>query len=120
MLLFKTSAKGLLGLADLGSSGVGGIFEREGISDGQPFLLGPDGSYDLELNRFGRELDGWGVRSMHTVNAYMRDLALYCRYLHVCRGGRTIWESGQDDLRCYTSRVSHLRGSCGAGQGVVS
>ncbi|GAA2585862.1 hypothetical protein GCM10010435_74990 [Winogradskya consettensis] len=63
--------------------------------------MGPDGFYDLELNRFGRELDGWGVRSMHTVNAYMRDLALYCRYLHVCRSGRTIWESGQADLRGY-------------------
>lgn len=101
MLLFKTSAKGLKDLVCLGSSGVDGIFEREGISEGQPFVLGPDGSYDLELNRFGRELDGWGVRSMHTVNAYMRDLVLYCRYLHVCRGGRTIWESTQDDLRAY-------------------
>ena len=68
MLLFRTSAKGPDGLAGLGSSGVGGIFERKGVSDGQPFVLGPDGSYDLELNRFGRELDGWGVRSMHTVN----------------------------------------------------
>ncbi|MHB8342217.1 MAG: hypothetical protein ACYDB7_13775, partial [Mycobacteriales bacterium] len=38
------------------------VFDRAGVRDGQPFMLGPDGSYDLELNRFLRELSSWGVR----------------------------------------------------------
>jgi hypothetical protein len=37
------------------------VLRRAGVDDGLPFVLGPDGSYNLELNRFVRELDGWGV-----------------------------------------------------------
>src|SRR6266568_3848994 len=46
---------------------------RAGVADGLPFLLGSDGSYDLQLNRFFRELDGWGVRAANSVLAYALD-----------------------------------------------
>ena len=36
------------------------VLQRCGVRGGQPFVLGADGSYDLNLNRFLRELDGWG------------------------------------------------------------
>jgi hypothetical protein len=36
-----------------------GVLGRAGVRQGQLFILGPDGSYDRELNRFFRELDGW-------------------------------------------------------------
>src|SRR6266567_980464 len=59
-----------------------GVLARAGIGDGQPFVLGADGSYDIALNRYFRELDGWGVRSANGVAAYSRDVMLFCRFLH--------------------------------------
>ena len=41
----------------------GEVLRRTACGDGQPFILGADGSYDVELNRFLRELNGWGLRS---------------------------------------------------------
>lgn len=69
-----------------------------GVDDGMPFVLGADGSYDLHLNRFFRELDSWGARSEHTREAYARDLMLmlFGRFLHQHRGGRTIWQARPD------------------------
>jgi hypothetical protein len=85
--------------------GLGGdasaVLARAGARRGQPFVLRADGSYDLELNRFFRELDGWGVRAANSVAAYARDVMLFCRFLHECRGGKTIWECGTDDLRAF-------------------
>jgi hypothetical protein len=51
--------------AELVAAGVDGaaVLRRAGVAGGLPFLLGADGSYDLQLNRFFRELDGWGVRA---------------------------------------------------------
>jgi len=37
-----------------------GVLARAGVRDGQPFVLGADGSYDVAMNRFFQELDGWG------------------------------------------------------------
>ncbi len=100
MLLFKTE------LARLGEvPGVGGdaaaVLARAGAAEGQVFALGPDGSYDVELNRFFRELDGWGVRSPNSIRAYARDLVLFGRFLAEGRGGKQIWQAGQEDLRAY-------------------
>jgi len=100
VLLFKTE------LARLGEvPGVGGeaaaVLTRAGVAEGQVFALGPDGSYDVELNRFFRELDGWGVRSPNSIRGYARDLVLFGRFLAERRGGKSIWESGQEDLRAY-------------------
>jgi hypothetical protein len=38
---------------------VAALLRRFGIREGQRFVLGADGAYDVELNRFFRELDGW-------------------------------------------------------------
>ena len=79
----------------------GRLLERAGAYDGVPFMLGEDGSYDVELNRFFRELAGWGVRAANSVKAYARDVMLFCRFLQACRGGKTIWECDGADLRAY-------------------
>ncbi|MFE7114123.1 tyrosine-type recombinase/integrase [Streptomyces sp. NPDC057654] len=77
------------------------VLERAGACDGKCFILGPDGSCDVQLNRFGRELDSWGVRSDNGHEGYMRDIMLYCRFLHESRGGKSIWETDSADLRAY-------------------
>lgn len=77
------------------------MLERAGAYDGKCFVLGPDGSYDVQLNRFGRELDSWGVRSDNGHEGYMRDIMLYCRFLHESLGGKSIWETDSADLRAY-------------------
>ena len=81
----------------------GGVaaLSRAGVADGLPFLLGSDGSYDLQLNRFFRELDGWGVRAANSVLAYARDIMLFCRFLTQSRGGKAIWECDTAGLRAY-------------------
>jgi site-specific recombinase XerD len=77
------------------------VLSRAGVRDGQPFVLGSDGSYDLALNRFLRELDGWGVRAANSIAAYSRDVMLFCRFLHDSRGGKSIWECDGADLRAF-------------------
>lgn len=64
-------------------------------------MLGPDGSYDAQLNRFFRELPSWGVRAPNSIGAYARDVMLFCRFLHEARDGKSIWECGSADLRAY-------------------
>lgn len=87
-----------------------GVLHRAGARDGLPFVLSPDGSYDVELNRFFRELGGWGVRAANSVAAYARDVMLFCRFLHASRGGKTIWECDGADLRAYKAVRLHSPG----------
>lgn len=96
-----------------GQDPAGGVaaLNRAGAGDGMPFLLGPDGSYDLQLNRFFRELDGWGVRAANSVLAYARDIMLFCRFLAQSRGGKTIWGCDAADLRAYKRARLHTAGS---------
>ncbi|MGW4689686.1 tyrosine-type recombinase/integrase [Streptomyces sp. NPDC004244] len=75
--------------------------DRAGVRDGLPFILGADGRYDIELNRFVRELPSWGVRSPHSVEGYARDLMVFGRFLSVCRDGRSVWQAGPEDLRAF-------------------
>ena len=77
------------------------LLGRADVRDGQWFVLGADGMYDVDLNRFFRELDGWGVRSANGIAAYVSDVMLFCRFLHESRGGATIWECDGADLRAY-------------------
>ncbi len=46
------------------------VLARAGVRERQVFVLAADGSYDVELNRFFRELDAWGVRAASSVSAY--------------------------------------------------
>jgi len=87
-------------MLDLGVDATAAL-SRAGVRDGQPFMLGADGSYDVALNRFFQELDGWGVRSANGIAAYTRDVMLFCRFLHEGRDGKTIWECGSADLLAY-------------------
>ena len=98
--------------AGAGQATTGGVaaLSRAGVVDGLPFLLGADGSYDLQLNRFFRELDGWGVRAANSVLAYARDIMLFCRFLAQSRGGKSIWECGTADLRAYKRARLHTPG----------
>ena len=98
--------------AGAGQAATGGVaaLSRAGVVDGLPFLLGADGSYDLQLNRFFRELDGWGVRAANSVLAYARDIMLFCRFLAQSRGGKSIWECDTADLRAYKRARLHTPG----------
>jgi len=87
-----------------------GVLGRAGAADGMPFVLGADGSYDVQLNRFFRELDGWGVRAANSILVYARDIMLFCRFLAQSRGGKTIWACGAADLRAYKRARLHAAG----------
>lgn len=89
-----------------------GVLARAGVRDGQPFVLGADGSYDPALNRFFRELDAWGVRAANSVAGYARDVMLFARFLHEARGGKTIWAADAADLRAY--KQVRLHGPAGS------
>lgn len=91
------------------------VLERAGAREGRPFVLAPDGSYDLELNRFLRDMENWGVRSENGIIGYSTDIMLYCRFLHESRGGKAIWQTDGADLRAYKAVRLH-----GTGPGKVS
>ncbi|MFE9765901.1 tyrosine-type recombinase/integrase [Streptomyces sp. NPDC005808] len=93
----------------------GAVLRRAGADEGRAFILGPDGGYDLHLNRFLRDLENWGVRSENSRIAYSSDVMLYCRFLHESRGGKSIWDTDGTDLRAYKSVRLH-----GDGPGKVS
>ncbi|MFJ2264439.1 tyrosine-type recombinase/integrase [Streptomyces sp. NPDC087844] len=80
---------------------VGGVLDRAGVREGQPFVLGANGSYDVHLNRFLRELPSWGVRADNSVMAYARDVTLFVRFLETSRRGKRIWDCDGEDLRAY-------------------
>ncbi|MEV8037723.1 site-specific integrase [Streptomyces sp. NPDC086182] len=107
VLMHRTSAVRASGDWGFDSSAV---LERAGVRDGKWFVLGADGSYDVHLNRFGRELDSWGVRSDNGHEGYMRDVMLYCRFLHESRGGKSIWETDSDDLKAYKAVRLRMEG----------
>jgi hypothetical protein len=97
MFLYRTSPELLVDVPVLRRDG-SALLERAGVEPGTPFVLGPDGSYDVALNRFFRELPFWGVRSANSQAAYARDLTLFSRFLHERRDGRTIGEGLQPVL----------------------
>jgi site-specific recombinase XerD len=65
-----------------------------------PFILASDGSYDLQLNRFLRELPHNGVRSWHSWKSYALDLLTWCRFLQE-RRDTTLWKATRADLIVY-------------------
>ncbi|MEV6851419.1 site-specific integrase [Actinoplanes sp. NPDC051411] len=91
-------------------SDAGSVLGRAGVREGQPFVLAADGSYDVALNRFLRELPSWGVRSPRSVDAYARDLLVFCRFLHDSRGGKTIWRADSVDLRAFKTARRRVDG----------
>ncbi|MGH3119772.1 MAG: tyrosine-type recombinase/integrase [Streptosporangiaceae bacterium] len=92
-------AAGTPGLSD--GADASAVLARAGVRAGQVFVLGADGSYDGQLNRFFRELDGWGVRADSSIAAYSRDVMLFCRFLCCSRDGKSIWECDSGDLAAF-------------------
>ena len=72
-----------------------------GLVDGMPFILDYHGAYDLDLNRFFRACPTMGVRSIHSVKAYARDILTWLRFLKERRGGKTMWQAGREDVAAY-------------------
>lgn len=68
--VYRTAAARLVGVGPVVEDPAD-VLRRFGVRDGQRFVLGADGSYDVELNRFFRELGGWGVRSDNGAAAYI-------------------------------------------------
>jgi site-specific recombinase XerD len=75
--------------------------ETCGLVDGIPFILRDDGSYDFELNRFFRACPTMGVRSLNSLRAYARDIAVWARFLLQQRNGKTVWQADRDDVTAY-------------------
>ncbi|HWC12736.1 MAG TPA: site-specific integrase [Acidimicrobiales bacterium] len=77
-----------------------------GVPERMPFVLGDDGSYDLRLNQFLRELPTMGVPAEKSWLAYARDVVTWARFLAEQRG-KTVWEAEQADVAAY-HRVRRL------------
>ncbi len=71
-----------------------------GVPERMPFILGDDGSYDLRLNQFLRELPTMGVRAEKSWLAYARDLLTWIRFLAEQRS-RTVWQAEQADVAAF-------------------
>lgn len=75
--------------------------ENLGLVDGMPFILGDDGSYDHDLNRFFRACPTMGVRSPNSVRAYGRDILIWMRFLAECRDNRSHWAADRHDIAAF-------------------
>jgi site-specific recombinase XerD len=72
--------------------------ESAGLVDDMPFILGDDGVYQHDLNRFFRACPTMGVRSLNSLRAYARDILVWMRFLEERRGGKTVWQAERDDV----------------------
>jgi len=72
-----------------------------GLVDSMPFILGEDGSYDHDLNRFFRSGPTMGVRSLNSLRAYARDIVVWLRFLAERRDGKSVWAADRDDIAAF-------------------
>nr|WP_172691079.1 MULTISPECIES: site-specific integrase [Rhizobium/Agrobacterium group]ASK43680.1 integrase [Agrobacterium radiobacter]ASK43810.1 integrase [Rhizobium rhizogenes] len=75
--------------------------ERFGLVDGMPFILGDDGSYDHDLNRFFRACPTMGVRSLNSLRAYALDILVWLRFLTERRGSKSVWSADREDIAAF-------------------
>ena len=68
------------------------VLRSAGVPDRMPFILDSDGSYDVQFNRFLRELPHNGVRSWNSWKSYALDLLTWCRFLQEQRHA-TVWKA---------------------------
>ncbi len=99
MEIFFTDYQQLAGISP-GKQNLVDVLRSAGVSDRMPFILAFDGSYDLQLNRFLRELPHNGVRSWHSWKSYALDLLIWCRFLQEHRN-TTVWKATRADLIVY-------------------
>ncbi|KOX56243.1 integrase [Streptomyces purpurogeneiscleroticus] len=75
--------------------------DNVGLVEGMPFILGSDGGYDHNLNRFLRFCPTMGVRSMNSLRAYARDIVVWMRFLEERRNGKPLWSADRDDIAAF-------------------
>jgi site-specific recombinase XerD len=75
--------------------------ETLGLVDGMPFILGDDGSYDHDLNRFFRACPTLGIRSPNSLRAYGRDILTWVRFLAERRDGKPLWVADRHDVAAF-------------------
>jgi len=75
--------------------------ESFGLVEGMPFILGEDGSYDHDLNRFFRAAPTMGVRSLNSLRAYARDIVVWLRFLAERRDGKSLWAVDREDIAAF-------------------
>ncbi|MFI9155411.1 hypothetical protein [Streptomyces sp. NPDC053367] len=76
------------------------VLDREPVLEGMPFILRPDGSYDVHLNRFFRALPTLGCRSAESWKGYALDLAVWGRFLHE-RRECSVWTAERADFDAF-------------------
>jgi site-specific recombinase XerD len=81
---------------------------RAGLVDGTPFVLGDDGVYDANLNRFFRACATMGVRSPNSLMAYARDLVTWMRFLAEHRF-KSVWQADREDVAAYHAARRHSK-----------
>ncbi len=64
-----------------------------------PFVVGDDGSYAGDVNRWIRQLPSTGARSPNTWLAYARDVSVWLRFLSL--RGTTVWAATDDDVAAF-------------------
>jgi site-specific recombinase XerD len=70
---------------------------RCGLTDGMPFILGDDGEYEHDVNRFFRACPTMGVRSRNSLLSYARDILTWMRFI-AARRGKSLWQVDRQDV----------------------
>ncbi|MDJ1637438.1 tyrosine-type recombinase/integrase [Rhizobium rhizogenes] len=71
------------------------------LVEGMPFILGDDGSYDHDLNRFFRACPTLGVRSPNSLRAYGLDILTWARFLVERRDNKSLWTADRHDVAAF-------------------
>ncbi|SJM35263.1 tyrosine-type recombinase/integrase [Mesorhizobium delmotii] len=75
--------------------------ENLDLADGMPFILGDDGGYDPDLNRFFRACPTLGVRAPNSLRAYGRDILVWMRFLAERRDNKPLWAADRHDVAAF-------------------
>jgi hypothetical protein len=74
--------------------------DERGVLDGQPFLISPDGRYDVALNRYFEQAS-MSAAPWNTKAAHARDLKNFLDFLWANRSGRSWREAAPEDRAAY-------------------
>ncbi|MEV0888562.1 site-specific integrase [Streptomyces microflavus] len=75
------------------------VLDTHGVPEGQPFLIGPDGGYDVALNRY---FSVWKAHApWNTQAAHARDLRTFFNFLWSSRGGCRWRDATAEDRAAY-------------------
>lgn len=75
--------------------------ESLALVEGMPFILGDDGSYDHDVNRFFRACPTLGVRSPNSLRAYSLDILTWVRFLVERRDHKSLWDADRHDVAAF-------------------